>query len=1304
MASIVGIAYNPGTPINNTEQYGAIAVSFLDNNLSGDYGGVKWWASPDLDLRYIIAHPVPDGSQPNPLGIPAYVGFWGSEDKTDESFLYMVNNIPPRKGKSPFSNASEASNWLTTNGYWNSYGFDVQASFVKKNAGILSRFYYRCDGGDNPSFIFIPHEDYSSVSAEYTNVIKWFDGNCYYKSDQTTYTNDYTVAAEWGFNNCDACLSDCTLDENIFTVNCKLIVNVVSETPPPSSTSTPTLSPTPTKTPPCINPDLDIVSCDLNGDVTSTYYSLRLEACCEEYSAQTNYSIVKYFEFSGISPEIGGVIVHNNICYEILLYSSVNSLENITIEPDPITYMFIGETPCITCIDNVSDCTNFETATPTPTPTVTPNFRDIITVRLVECCTGIQISTSIDVETSVPIYLNDVIVINNKCHTVTGILPYQGGLVISIDSNSHFSNSLENPCRECYGNYDDCGGKPTPTPTTSPTVIPEDYLVSARACCGNPKPYTIQLYLTSIAYNQLQPGDGIYYNDICYEIIENQLFGPIVGTFDENDIRRSICEYCCGTTPTSTPTLTPSPSFCVPSCENCGEDYYLGEDGMCYTIITTDANPPTNPYELVPITLSLYSSYYSRFYDEGFNTDGTSLNYQNVNTHNVWRNTYSNYTDGPLNRSGIWVEGSSSLPFDTWLGFSVCINITEEKTYYVGMGADNHFRMTINNVEFVNTYLNQNAWTETNMLSFKIWHVYPVTLPAGTHKIEMFGLNLGSFGSFGCEIYDNTLNELINANSLNDINVLFNSRQDEIEIVQDLNGNELEQGWTCDGDGIYNPCDNTCTYIIVCEPEPCPEITPTPEECTTCKGINMSFIVDITSSMGDTIDTMKTNIGEFVSSLESQTNVYSLGLSVFDEDTSSQPNYINGLIYLNLPSSQKIVTESNGVYQYHTSIVPMSNQNGSTFISQFNYLNNAIWFPLGWGNLDPDPVNESIKYVLNGFTNAFWGNPNDDEYNFISIFTDALPGGEDEVFDSLDESESEIIKNQLLNNNIRLLFFTSNQDTFNESPLTQISYDTGGRPFLTDNPIEDLKIYIDNLCCDLPTPTATPTRTPTPTISVTPTRTPTQTPSPTIPIVFDSNVEINFWFDDSGSASEHLPDIQGMVNNYLQSCLLPFYNNSVTLYNQRVNIFYMDNENINERGFKALSQTGTTSQNKVINIVFQDEANPGYHGNSTWTINNTRTALFEVDMSLLRNRLNTSPDGYLKGAWIHLSGAGDNQAQLYQLLQAVENGNGQYSGNYGLSDFNNDIKYHYWVSESSYYLTQLVINTINSFGYNIPVC
>ena len=1035
MASIVGIAYNPGTPINNTEQYGAIAVSFLDNNLSGDYGGVKWWASPDLDLRYIIAHTVPDGSQPNPLGIPAYVGFWGSEDKTDESFLYMVNNIPPRKGKSPFSNASEASNWLTTNGYWNSYGFDVQKSFIQRNAGILSRFYYRCDGGDNPSFIFIPHEDYSSISAEYTNVIKWFDGNCYYKSDKTTYTNDYTVAAEWGFNNCDACLSDCTLDENIFTVNCKLIVNVVSETPPPSSTSTSTPSPTPTKTPPCINPDLDIVSCDLNGDVTSTYYSLRLEACCEEYSAQTNYSIVKYFEFSGISPEIGGVIVYNDICYEILLYSSVNSLENITIEPDPITYMFIGETPCITCIDNVSDCTNFETATPTPTPTVTPNFRDIITVRLVECCTGIEISTSIDVETSVPIYLNDVIVINNKCHTVTGILPYQGGLVISIDSNSHFSNSLENPCRECYNFYDDCGGKPTPTPTTSPTVIPEDYLVSARACCGNPKPYTIQLYLTSIAYNQLQPGDGIYYNDICYEIVEDQLLGPIVGAFDENDIRRSICEYCCGTTPTSTPT-------------------------------------PTS----------------------------------------------------------------------------------------------------------------------------------------------------------------------------------------------------------------------------------------TAVQCVSCKGINMSFIVDITSSMGDTIDTMKNNIGEFVSSLESQTNVYSLGLSVFDEDTSSQPNYAYGLSYLNLPSSQKIVTESNGVYQYHTSVLTMSNQNGSTFLNQFDRLNDSIWFPLGWGNLDPDPVNESIKYVLNGFTNAVWGNPNDDEYNFISIFTDALPGGEDEIFNSLDESESEIIKNQLLSNNIRLLFFTSNQDTFNESPLTQISFDTGGKPFLTNNPIEDLKNYIDNLCCDLPSPTPTRTPTTTPTSSVTPTRTPTPTPTQTIPIVFDSNVEINFWFDDSGSASNHLPSIQGMVNNYLQSCLLPFYNNSILLYTQRVNIFYMGDEGLNERGFRALSQTGTTAQNKVINIVLQDEALPIYHGNNTWSINDNRTQTFDSDITLLRNRLNSVPDDYLKGAWIHLSGAGDNQAQLYQLLQAVENGNGQYSGNYGLSDFNNDIKYHYWVNESSYYLTQLIINTINSFGYNIPVC
>ena len=123
MPTVRPFAFNSGTTISGTDQLGNIAIGTTSQDYSSDIGGVDWWMGPDEDLGYIITHTTSGGTQPNPVGGPAYIGFWRSKFLTEQSFLDLSNVIPPRKGQTPFTSASEAKTWLNNNGYWTSYGF-----------------------------------------------------------------------------------------------------------------------------------------------------------------------------------------------------------------------------------------------------------------------------------------------------------------------------------------------------------------------------------------------------------------------------------------------------------------------------------------------------------------------------------------------------------------------------------------------------------------------------------------------------------------------------------------------------------------------------------------------------------------------------------------------------------------------------------------------------------------------------------------------------------------------------------------------------------------------------------------------------------------------------------------------------------------------------------------------------------------------------------------------------------------------------------------------------------------------------
>jgi hypothetical protein len=125
MSTTNTFAYNTGATISGTTQVGDLSVGYPT---SGYTGSPQYWNGPDQDLGYVIAKPVSGNTQPTPVfGVTASVGFWGTKNMTnplsDASFIQLSEYVANKAGSpQTFATATDASNWLTSNGFWNSYG------------------------------------------------------------------------------------------------------------------------------------------------------------------------------------------------------------------------------------------------------------------------------------------------------------------------------------------------------------------------------------------------------------------------------------------------------------------------------------------------------------------------------------------------------------------------------------------------------------------------------------------------------------------------------------------------------------------------------------------------------------------------------------------------------------------------------------------------------------------------------------------------------------------------------------------------------------------------------------------------------------------------------------------------------------------------------------------------------------------------------------------------------------------------------------------------------------------------------
>ena len=278
-------------------------------------------------------------------------------------------------------------------------------------------------------------------------------------------------------------------------------------------------------------------------------------------------------------------------------------------------------------------------------------------------------------------------------------------------------------------------------------------------------------------------------------------------------------------TPTITPTISNTRPFVPSFCSNCqpsGQWRQYNVD-CCYIVETLQVNTPTsNIYTTSPSKANNYSIYGARFYNDGFTKDGRGEISYFSNTLDIWSNTYLQDDFGPMNRSGVWANNIENK----WVGFAIpLVGTISGKRYWVGIGAEKNFKIILNGVELINTTTPPATYPLTGD-SYKYWHVYPVDVFAGTSILEVYGLN-DTYGSFGCEVYDKEVYDLINATSVDNLNIVFSTiTKSNFELVQNLSNIYLPNGFSCATNFSYSSINNNCQKIITCCDVPLVSLTP----------------------------------------------------------------------------------------------------------------------------------------------------------------------------------------------------------------------------------------------------------------------------------------------------------------------------------------------------------------------------------------------------------------------------------------------------------------------------------------------
>jgi len=529
---------------------------------------------------------------------------------------------------------------------------------------------------------------------------------------------------------------------------------------------------------------------------------------------------------------------------------------------------------------NTPATTTCLTPTPTRTPTNTPTPTNTTTPTNTPTPTSTNTPTPTSTKVNVEFGLKnecDVITLfpmNAECFTVkdpSGTDTFDGVLTINVTGGTspyrYFWNGINGSKTKSglppgdysitvvdfYGDFTAntvCSlFGPTPTPTPTPSITPsatpislcKDLCVSSAGFFVSYGPWSFKcngMYNGKYRWTYIDEEEEIVYNIIWvtsrnrWEIVDQGLLNPI--EFDSgvmvsnttSDIPLSSWIFVGGQGQSPTINVIEGiPENEIYDCQGCDPEYNWESytQYTCYGVKTEESTPPLETIELVRKTAKEYSDFGSNIYQDDFNVDGTGSVLINLSSPNIWKNN-NTFIEGPLNRCALWTPNSFlGEPLNVWVGFSDCLTgITESKVYYVGIGADNHYRLVLDGVEILNTISRG-----SNQEMFKYWNIYPIYIGDGSHIIEIFGLNTELIAGFGCEIYDNTLDDLINAQNYSDLNVVFTTDgKTEALIVQTTGNTYLTSGYTCPNGYRYSSCDDICVKTEFCSTGICPNNFP----------------------------------------------------------------------------------------------------------------------------------------------------------------------------------------------------------------------------------------------------------------------------------------------------------------------------------------------------------------------------------------------------------------------------------------------------------------------------------------------
>ena len=191
----------------------------------------------------------------------------------------------------------------------------------------------------------------------------------------------------------------------------------------------------------------------------------------------------------------------------------------------------------------------------------------------------------------------------------------------------------------------------------------------------------------------------------------------------------------------------------------------------------------------------------------------------------------------------------------------------------------------------------------------------------------------------------------------------------------------------------------------------------------------------------------------------------------------------------------------------------------------------------------------------------------------------------------------------------------------------------------------------------------------------------------------DSATEINIFFDTSGSMNTSLAPLQQARDTLLANLLVPFYDNDMAQYNQRVSFIEIPDE----RPFQWAQTVGSSGDiTKVINLLFTDENSPY---DQLQTLNSTAN----TDITALRNVLTSTPSNeYYR--MVHFAVEGSNQYQ--EGVADVYAGTGPFASvGTNLADYVADEKVRLVTGiangSSPQYYSAHILDAINNLGYNL---